>query len=279
MREIAVGGVLQAFEDAGLRRMHRHRRIGGDGQRVIPHIAVQFRLGHDAVDEAHPLGLLGRELAGCIEDLLGEGRPDHVDQPTDAVVVVTQAELRRRHREARIVGADADVAAERRRHPAADAVSADILKIETKNYDYRYLCTELRGKIMIPVISRVRSQTMEEFGELIRHAGEEFVYVLEGAIEVHSEFYDPITLHAGEYIYLDSEMGHGYLVTGGFEEATVLAVCASAAANLQQELISHARAAVPTSDKGAKVAKPDKPKTSTPPKKVAAKSKRRASAA
>lgn len=157
--------------------------------------------------------------------------------------------------------------------------SADILKIETKNYDYRYLCTELRGKIMIPVISRVRSQTMEEFGELIRHAGEEFVYVLEGAIEVHSEFYDPITLHAGEYIYLDSEMGHGYLVTGGFEEATVLAVCASAAANLQQELISHARAAVPTSDKGAKVAKPDKPKTSTPPKKVAAKSKRRASAA
>jgi transcriptional regulator with XRE-family HTH domain len=119
------------------------------------------------------------------------------------------------------------------------------LQIETKNYDYRYLCTELRGKIMIPLISRIRSRTLEEFGELIRHAGEEFVYVLEGAIEVHSEFYDPITLQAGEYIYLDSEMGHGYLVTGGFDAATVLAVCASAEDNLQQELISNARAEAP----------------------------------
>lgn len=139
----------------------------------------------------------------------------------------------------------------------------DVLKIETKNYDYRYLCTELRGKIMIPLISRVRSRTMEEFGELIRHPGEEFVFVLEGAIEVHSEFYDPITLGVGEYIYLDSEMGHGYLVTDGFEEAMVLGVCASAAANLQQELISQARAEV------HKVAK----------KKAPAKTKRRVSAA
>ncbi len=98
---------------------------------------------------------------------------------------------------------------------------------------------------MIPLISRVRSKTMQEFGELLRHPGEEFMYVIEGAIEVHSEFYDPITLRAGEYIYLDSEMGHGYLVADGFEEATVLAVCASAAANLQQELISQARGEAP----------------------------------
>lgn len=162
--------------------------------------------------------------------------------------------------------------------------ATDGLKIETKNYDYRYLCTELRGKIMIPLISRVRSKSVEEFGELIRHPGEEFVFVLEGAIEVHSEFYDPITLRAGEYIYLDSEMGHGYLVTDGFEEATVLAVCASAAANLQQELISQARAEVSKSAKLERPAKAekagtDKPKALPPSKKVPAKSKRRASAA
>jgi hypothetical protein len=164
--------------------------------------------------------------------------------------------------------------------------STEVLKVETKNYDYRYLCTELRGKIMIPLISRIRSRTVEEFGELIRHPGEEFVFVLEGAIEVHSEFYDPITLRAGEYIYLDSEMGHGYLVTEGFEEATVLAVCASAAANLQQELISQARAEVSKparTDKSAatdKPAKTDKIKPPTPPahKKALAKAKRRVSA-
>jgi transcriptional regulator with XRE-family HTH domain len=160
--------------------------------------------------------------------------------------------------------------------------AADALSVETKNYDYRYLCTELRGKIMIPIISRVRSRTMQEFGELLRHAGEEFVYVLEGAIEVHSEFYDPITLRAGDYVYLDSEMGHGYLVADGFEEATILAVCASAAANLQQELISQARAEAPKTIKTDAAGNAEKSKAahSSPPKapahkKIAAKTKRR----
>jgi hypothetical protein len=159
--------------------------------------------------------------------------------------------------------------------------TADSLTVETKNYDYRYLCTELRGKIMIPLISRVRSKTMQEFGELLRHPGEEFTYVIEGAIEVHSEFYDPITLRAGEYIYLDSEMGHGYLVADGFEEATVLAVCASAAANLQQELISQARGEAPKPTKTDAAGNADKPKPakSSTPKKTPAKNKRRLSVA
>lgn len=155
--------------------------------------------------------------------------------------------------------------------------ASDVLKIETKNYDYRYLCTELRGKIMIPLISRVRARTMEEFGELIRHPGEEFVFVLEGAIEVHSEFYDPVTLRVGEYIYLDSEMGHGYLVTDGFQEASVLAVCASSAANLQQELISQARSEV--RKPAARPPKIDKIDAPPAQKKAPAKTRRRASAA
>ncbi|GFE79920.1 transcriptional regulator [Steroidobacter agaridevorans] len=159
--------------------------------------------------------------------------------------------------------------------------AADGLNVETQNYDYRYLCTELRGKIMIPIISRVRSKTMQEFGELLRHAGEEFVYVLEGAIEVHSEFYDPITLRAGEYVYLDSEMGHGYLVADGCEEATILAVCASAAANLQQELISQARGEAPKTTKLAVAGNAEKPKAlkSSTHKNSSAKPKRRAGAA
>ncbi|MFC4314468.1 helix-turn-helix domain-containing protein [Steroidobacter flavus] len=159
--------------------------------------------------------------------------------------------------------------------------TADSLTIETKNYDYRYLCTELRGKIMIPLISRVRSKTMQEFGELLRHPGEEFTYVIEGAIEVHSEFYDPITLRAGEYIYLDSEMGHGYLVADGFEEATVLAVCASAATNLQQELIAQARGEAPKPIKADAAGNAEKPKLARSPtnKKAPAKARRRAGTA
>lgn len=155
--------------------------------------------------------------------------------------------------------------------------STPVLEVATKNYDYRYLCTELRGKIMIPLISRVRARTMAEFGELIRHPGEEFVFVIEGAIEVHSEFYDPVTLRAGEYIYLDSEMGHGYLVTGGFEEATVIAVCASAAANLQQELISQARSSGHASGKAHRPEKAGR-SGATAQKKGSASGKRRSGA-
>jgi len=164
--------------------------------------------------------------------------------------------------------------------------AADGLSVETKNYDYRYLCTELRGKIMVPIVGRVHARTLQEFGALLRHAGEEFVYVLEGAIDVHSDFYDPITLGAGEYVYLDSEMGHGYLVARGFEEATILAVCASVAANLQQELISQARGEAPKTTKVGAAGNAEKPKAApsstqkapTNNKKTAAKARRRAGA-
>ncbi len=87
---------------------------------------------------------------------------------------------------------------------------------------------ELRRKRMIPVYTRIRAKSVEEFGELVHHSGEEFIYVLEGAIKVHTEFYDPIVLGAGESIYIDSNMGHGYIAADGCDEAVVLAVCSSA---------------------------------------------------
>jgi len=67
-----------------------------------------------------------------------------------------------------------------------------------------------------------------EFGDYVRHAGEEFVYVVEGAIVAHTEFYEPVTLNVGESIYIDSSMGHAFLVAPGFDEALVLGVCSAA---------------------------------------------------
>src|ERR1700761_7562983 len=54
------------------------------------------------------------------------------------------------------------------------------IRVETPNYDYYYLCTELRRKRMIPVITKIRAKTPTEFGELVHHSGEEFIYVLKG---------------------------------------------------------------------------------------------------
>ena len=114
----------------------------------------------------------------------------------------------------------------------------DAVRVNTKNYDYYYLCPELRRKRMIPVYTRIRAKSVEEFGELVRHSGEEFIYVLDGAVEVHTEFYDPVVLHAGESIYIDSNMGHAYLAAEGCDEALVLAVCSSSDEGLLESLYS-----------------------------------------
>lgn len=112
------------------------------------------------------------------------------------------------------------------------------VRVTTDNYDYHYLCTDLRQKRMIPILTRIRAHSANEFGELVRHKGEEFIYVLEGRIEVHSEFYDPVTLEEGQAIYLDSSMGHAYVVASGGDEALVLGVCSSDDENLMDSLLS-----------------------------------------
>ena len=129
-------------------------------------------------------------------------------------------------------GADTAVTARRSLGYLADAV-----RVNTRNYDYYYMCPELRRKRMIPVIGRIRAKSLAEFGELIQHSGEEYIYVLEGAIAVHTSFYDPVILKVGESIYVDSTMGHAY-VAEGCDEATVLAVCSSAEESLMESLLS-----------------------------------------
>lgn len=79
---------------------------------------------------------------------------------------------------------------------------------ETPYYQHQLLCTELAHKRMMPFVTRIRVHALEQFDEWSRHAGEEFLYVLSGEIEVHSECYQPVRLGVGDSIYFDSRMGH-----------------------------------------------------------------------
>ena len=135
--------------------------------------------------------------------------------------------------------AEADDAAEpavTARRSLGDADHA--VRVQTPNYDYSYLHTELRRKRMIPVSAVVRAKTLDEFGELVRHAGEEFFYVVRGRIVVHTEFYDPVTLDVGQSMYIDSTMGHAYLVANGCDEAEVIGVMASGDEELMRSLMT-----------------------------------------
>jgi len=129
----------------------------------------------------------------------------------------------------------------------------DAIRVETPNYDYFYLCPELRRKRMIPVLTRVRAKSLEEFGELVHHSGEEFIHVLEGRAEVHTEFYDSIVLEAGESVYIDSNMGHAYTAAPGCDEVLLLGVCSSADEQLMESLLNlHGKEPVTLSPKAAR---------------------------
>lgn len=97
------------------------------------------------------------------------------------------------------------------------------LPVETPKYNYHYLCSDLRVKAMIPIRCQCKTRTLEEFGELLRHDAEEFILVVEGRVEIHTEFYEPRVLDVGEGVYIDSRMGHAYL-NAGEGEAWIVSV-------------------------------------------------------
>ena len=115
---------------------------------------------------------------------------------------------------------------------------SDAVRVNTPNYEYFYMCPELRRKRMVPTVTRVRAKSIEEFGELVHHPGEEYIYVLQGPVEIHTEFYEPILLQTGESIYIDSTMGHAYVAPKGQEDALLLGICSSADDGLMESLMT-----------------------------------------
>src|SRR3984893_964577 len=107
--------------------------------------------------------------------------------------------------------------------------------VDTKFYTYNYQCTDLIGKKMVPIMAEVRARTLEEFGPLLRHAGEEFFLVTGGCASLHAEFYAPEILEQGDGVYLDSTMGHAYL-NAGDAPARGVCLCTSESANLYEQL-------------------------------------------
>lgn len=98
--------------------------------------------------------------------------------------------------------------------------------VETDRYSQTYLCTDLRDKKFVPMLGDVKARSLAEFGPLTSHSGDEFVYVLEGVLELHTEVYAPLRLVAGESVYFDSQMRHGY-INGGGGVCRTLCVCSA----------------------------------------------------
>jgi transcriptional regulator with XRE-family HTH domain len=105
--------------------------------------------------------------------------------------------------------------------------------VSTRNYDYWYLNADVTRKKFIPIMTEVHAKSLEEFGDLVKHGGEEFIFVLEGQLEVHTELYSPLVLAAGDSAYLDSAMGHAY-VKRGDGPCRIIGVCSASESHLRE---------------------------------------------
>src|SRR5690348_3101120 len=103
---------------------------------------------------------------------------------------------------------------------AGEAVDA----VSQKHVHY-YPAADLLGKMMTPIIIDIQARSVEELGGLVRHGGEEYLYVLRGSMQLHSDIYAPLALGPGDSVYFDSGMSHGYVRTST-DPCVILCVCA-----------------------------------------------------
>jgi transcriptional regulator with XRE-family HTH domain len=96
----------------------------------------------------------------------------------------------------------------------------------TDMYEYEIHSAELRQKHMIPLHMEVKARELADVTRWSSHEGEEFIYVLQGHIELHTELYAPVPLKVGDSAYIDSKTPHAYL-NRGKGRAWMLSICFS----------------------------------------------------
>lgn len=114
--------------------------------------------------------------------------------------------------------------------PARDAMGAGRCVVDragqgklhkTPHYTHEVLCAQLSHKKLMPFHTRITARKFSDFRDWSRHEGEEFVYVLSGDIELHTEYYAVSRLGPGDCFYIDSRMGHRCISVSD-EDAVVL---------------------------------------------------------
>jgi len=103
--------------------------------------------------------------------------------------------------------------------------------LDTPMQSLRYLSVDLTNKQFAPIIGEIKAHSLEEAGEFHRHDGEEFIFVVDGELELHSESYTPLRLRPGDSVYFDSGMAHAYVAVGK-ERCKILSVCTAPLENV-----------------------------------------------
>jgi transcriptional regulator with XRE-family HTH domain len=92
---------------------------------------------------------------------------------------------------------------------------------QTPGMRFEVLCSDFKEKRNVFWRVVISAHTVEESGGWRSHPGEEFLHVLDGALDLHTEHYEPTHLATGDSILFDASMPHAYLAAGG-SDAIVL---------------------------------------------------------
>jgi transcriptional regulator with XRE-family HTH domain len=90
----------------------------------------------------------------------------------------------------------------------------DGLHQETPNFGHEYLFEALFHKELVPIITEIKTKSLEEFGDWDQHDGEEFVFVLEGSVEIYVGSSSGVRLRAGDSCYFDAKFPHAAISIG-----------------------------------------------------------------
>lgn len=86
---------------------------------------------------------------------------------------------------------------------------------DTPGLRFEVLCSDFKEKRNVFWRVVISGQTIEACGGWRSHPGEEFLQVLEGTLELHSEHYEPLRLESGDSVLFDATMRHGYAALEG----------------------------------------------------------------
>nr|WP_325249433.1 XRE family transcriptional regulator [Amylibacter sp.] len=111
----------------------------------------------------------------------------------------------------------------------------DLPQLDAKNYLFQPIATQLKNRLIDATYATVRARDVTEFEAPIRHAGEELVIVLSGAVELHSDLYEPIRLEQGDSVYYDAVMAHCY-VSVSPQDAVILNIVSGA--SMEKEFLN-----------------------------------------
>ena len=90
-------------------------------------------------------------------------------------------------------------------------------------WDLETLCDDLIQKRNVFWKMTLKCRSLEEYGEFSTHLGEEFLYVIDGVIDLYTDIYKPVRLETGDSIYFDAMTPHAYIAVSDI--APIVLMC------------------------------------------------------